>query len=173
MPVVFHSRLEKALHHCKDGDKILILPGTYVCESLPWIDSDIEITGITGKASDVILQSSLGVGDIFFNCNANALLMSHLTLKTIVETQCIVMVHKGITNLVKCVIDSGNRARNTIIALSRAEVAIDDCTMLHKDHKDGIIRRPGSNVTLDGKDAAFSMEGIDSDDDNTTVSTGI
>ncbi|KAI1285454.1 SHC SH2 domain-binding protein 1 -like protein B [Halotydeus destructor] len=149
-PVEFHNTLEKALQSSRSGDKIYILPGTYICESLPWIESDIEITGISGNKDDVILQASDAVGDIFVNCSSSAILISNVTLVTPAETQCILMVHTGLTSLSNCVLDGGKCARNSIIALSKAEVTLDNCQIIHEKNSTGILKKPGSNVTIDG-----------------------
>jgi len=150
VPVVMHGTLDKLLKNCKSGDKVFIFPGVYVCDALPWIEFDIEISGIAGKREEIVLEASESVGDIFLNCSANAILISNLTLRTSAETHCIVMIHSGLTNLTNCLLDGGMSARNSIIALSKAEVALDDCKILHDGEQSGIVSRPGSNVTLEG-----------------------
>lgn len=170
MPIVFHGTLDKLLKVCRSGDKVYILPGLYVCDALPWIDFDIEICGLASSRDEVILQASDSVGDIFLNCNASAVLISNLTLRTPAETHCIVMIHAGLTNLVNCLLDGGKCARNSIIALSKAEVALDDCQIIHEGKQNGIVTRPGSNVTLQGKDISSCMDTSEqSDEDNNSV----
>lgn len=164
MPIVFHRTFRAVLETIKDGDVVYVLPGVYHCDALPWIECDVQIVGLGSKREDIVLLASDTIGDMFLNTNANALLIENVTLKTSAETNCIVLVHAGSTTLSNCVLDGGSSARNSIVALSKAEVALDDCVVIHSGRLSGIQQRPGSNVTMNGQ----RIDELDlSEEDNT------
>lgn len=179
----FHKTFAHLLKSCNSGDRVLILPGSYVCDALPWIEVDLEIIGLTEDPAQVVLQSTESVGDVFINCNASAIRMQNITIRTPVETQSVIMVHTGITDLINCIVDGGKVARNTLVALSKADVAMDNCKIIHKDStgktparhtagkdksppRTGICRKPGGNVSIDGTSVSF-VNDDDEDEDHT------
>ena len=150
-PIVFHKTLAKALKAGQTGDKILILPGNYVCQSLPWIDYDVEIIGLSKDASSVVLTASESIGDIFLNCCSQCIRISNITFKTLSDTQSVITVHSGVTDLMNCIVDGGKSARNTLVALSKADVAIDNCKIISDSPSKGIVKKPGGSVSVNGE----------------------
>lgn len=165
-PISFHSNFVKAINSSKTGDKIYISPGIYMCDALPWIEYDIEVRGLSLSNKDVIIHSADSVGDIFLNCNAEQILLENLTIRTTVETQCIVMIHSGKTLLKNCILDGGNCARNGLIVLSKAQAKIEDCNIMHSPKNSGIISRPGGDVIIEneGKDVMMITEPSDNEE---------
>ena len=56
--MIFHKSLKRALTFGKDGDKILIFPGSYVCDKLPCLDFDVRIEGLTQNPSQIEVQEN-------------------------------------------------------------------------------------------------------------------
>jgi len=77
--IVFHQNLKDAIKSSKNDDRIAILPGHYIYESVPWIENDLQIEGLTTNEDDVIIESSAFV-DVFIHC-PNNLTLKNLTLK--------------------------------------------------------------------------------------------
>lgn len=75
----FHQSLKDAVKSAKSGHRIGILPGQYAYESIPSIECDLLIEGVTGNSDDVVIESSAFV-DVFIQC-ANNLTLQNLTLK--------------------------------------------------------------------------------------------
>jgi hypothetical protein len=144
--VLFHNNLAKAIRFCKNGDKLLILPGVYVCDTLPWIEKNITVQGLGDKREDVVLEADEAVGDVFLNCGAEEVTISNLSLRTRAETHSILMVHSGVTTVSNCVIDC-RKSRNSIMALSKVRVLLQDSQVDEKK----IAARPGSSLSIDGK----------------------
>ena len=148
-PLLFHKSFGKALRTAKSGDKICILPGEYICQSLPWIDFDVEIIGIGKNPQSVVLTACEAIGDIFFNCASNAIRIKNLTIQTSSQTQSVITVHSGVTDLVNCVVDGSKSSSSTLVALSKADVALDNCRIISNGK--GIIKRRGGSVSVDGE----------------------
>jgi hypothetical protein len=168
-PLLFHRSLPKAVKTAKSGDKICILPGDYVCQSLPWIDFDVEIIGIGKTPSSVVLTACEAVGDLFLNCSSNAIRIKNMTIRTSSETQSVITVHSGLTDLVNCVIDGSKCSNSTVVVLSKADVSLDNCKVIHRHHGRGIDKKVGGNVSVDGE---IISDGEDRENDASQESLG-
>ncbi|RWS04367.1 SHC SH2 domain-binding protein-like protein [Dinothrombium tinctorium] len=146
----FHHSLSDALSEAANGDVIWIMPGVYENDLSLWIDVDVTIHGISRSSDDVILTASEDIGDVFLHCCSSNIELSNLTLRTSADTQCMVMVHNGLTKLNTCILDGTSCTKNVLITLSRAKVAIDNCEINSKEATNGINIRPGGDVTING-----------------------
>ncbi|RWS24936.1 hypothetical protein B4U80_13151 [Leptotrombidium deliense] len=131
--IMFHSSLNAAIASSVSGDKIVIFPGLYMCDSLPWLDFDITIEGMTTHCDEVVLQSSEDVGDVFLHCNAKEIEMSNITWRTSATTRCILMVHNGLVRLNNCVFGGTDQSQKAFITLSNARVALDKCNISNNE----------------------------------------
>ncbi|KAI3476947.1 hypothetical protein L1887_61444 [Cichorium endivia] len=66
----FHDSLKNAVKAARSGHRIGILPGQYAYESIPWIECDLAIEGLTENSDDVVIESSAFV-DVFIHCANN------------------------------------------------------------------------------------------------------
>lgn len=154
---MFHNNLSHALTYINSGDKVYVMPGLYSCQTLPWIETDIEINGFGGPNDQIILESSDSVGDIFVNCNSKSVAFNGLTLRATSELQCLVMIHSGSVSFTDCVLDGTNQTRNALIALSKAKVQIENCKIINeKGNK--IVSRKGS-VVINRDDIQMDLNG--------------
>lgn len=146
MSLKFHNSLKRAIQMAKSGDKIFVVPGVYQCETLPWIEDEIDIMGCGQNNADVVIQSSDSVGDIFLTCKSNSVRISNLTFRASSDIQCILMVHSGNVFLNECVLDGTQGAKNTMIVLSKGKVILDGCNLIHADKSDGIVSSVGGII---------------------------
>lgn len=156
----FHIQysLAKALREAKSGDQVVLCPGHYSCDNLPWIDEDISIAGFSGKPGDVIIEPTELAGDIFINIRSVFIPISNITIMASSNAiECLVMAHEGRVHMINCVIDSnGNKAKATVDVLQNATVSLDRCRLIHPDQKtNGIIVRERGVLLIDGVTKKF------------------
>lgn len=142
----------KAVREAKSGDQIILCPGHYSCDTLPWIEQEITITGFTGKPKDVTIEPTDLAGDIFINFQSPLISMSHVTIKASMNPiECLLMAHEGNVNIVNCIIDAGETAKATLEILDNASVSLEKCRLIHVDDAtDGITCREKSTLVVDG-----------------------
>ena len=131
----------------------------------------MSIEGLTSDPKEVVLMASNLIGDIFINCSSNAITISNMTIKTSSDTYAVVTVHSGTTDMVNCIIEGFNdpsipMSKYSIVSLSKADVVLDNCKIISDSPEKGILRKPGSNLSIDGKQVA-----VTSDEPETRTST--
>lgn len=63
----------------KTGHRIALLPGHYTYESIPWVECDLIIEGISTQKDEIVIESSAFI-DVFIHC-PNNFTLKNLTLK--------------------------------------------------------------------------------------------
>ncbi|KFM67016.1 hypothetical protein X975_07440, partial [Stegodyphus mimosarum] len=133
----FEHSPEAAFKLSSSGDKILIFPGVYQCDSLGWLEGNILVQGL-GSCSDIVVEAT-GNSEVFINCCAQNLKIENISLKAKKGLLSVLVVHHGRLNLNNCIIDS-NKADIGLLLLGGAEVFLEDCVVCNS-LEDGIQMR--------------------------------
>ena len=123
---MFHNHLTRALKYCKSEDTLLILPGLYICDTLQWITSSLDVIGLGENCHQVVIQSNDYTGSAFIHCSGKNVNLINLTLRSDVESQGIITVHDGTTLIKNCSIDGG-KCNSSF----QAHLKIADCLIYH------------------------------------------
>lgn len=145
-----HS-LAKTINEARPGDHVVLYPGTYTCDLLPWLEKDLTMVGFTDDPKDVTIQPTDLSGDVFINSQASVSI-SGVTIKASDNSiDCLITAHSGNLHLTNCVIDAGTTARRTLDALDNSTVRVEKCHFIHPDSdSDGIVCREKASLEIDG-----------------------
>jgi len=170
-PLLFHRCFGSALRACHSGDSIYITPGEYLCNSVPWIDFDVDIIGL-GTYSKIIITASESIGDVFLNCAADNIRFTNLTLRTKSEMQSVITVHSGKTEVISCIVDSVKCSKSTIVALTRGSVITKNCKFVHETSESwGSKQGEQQQESTTGSNTWWSGEESSMADDNTNYNS--